>query len=120
MTEKDRATRRSRTGDLLITNQLLQSKRKQAQAIVAQVPAKPSNRTAVTSQNGAKAKPSEKRQKLTPTPGQCSACGMRMGWEVIAGLCGFCPPEVLRAFVDRINGTRETRRSEAIQRSLDI
>lgn len=120
MTEKDRATRRSRTGDLLITNQLLRSKRKQAQAIVMQTPAKPSNRTAPTKQNGAKANGAEKSQKLTRTPGRCSACEARMGWDVVAGLCGRCPPEALRAFMDRVHGRRETRRSEAIQRSLGL
>jgi hypothetical protein len=87
---------------------------------VAQVPAKPSNRTAVTSQNRAKTNGSEKSQKLTRTPGRCSACEARMDWDVVAGLCGRCPPETLRAFMDRVHGRRETRRAEAVQRSLDI
>ena len=120
MSEKTSGAERDRTADLLTASQLLESKREQAQAIVMQTPATPSNRTAPTSQNGAKANGSEKSQKLTPTPGRCSACEARMDWDVVAGLCGRCPPETLRAFMDRVHGRRETRRAEAVQRSLGL
>ncbi|MAK32894.1 MAG: hypothetical protein CL386_02770 [Acidiferrobacter sp.] len=120
MSEKTSGAERDRTADLLTASQLLESKREQAQAIVMQVPATSSNRTAATSQNGARANGSEKSQKLTRTPGRCSACEARMGWDVVAGLCGRCPPEALRAFMDRVNGRRETRRAEAVQQSLGL
>ena len=40
-----------------------------------------------------------------------------MDGEVLAGLCGLCPPEKLRDFVDRVRGNRETNR---VQKQMDL
>ena len=40
-----------------------------------------------------------------------------MGAEVLAGLCGRCPPAKLRDFVDRVRGKRETNR---VQKQMDL
>ena len=50
---------------------------------------------------------------LTFSIDKCSACEARMDGTV-AGLCGRCPPEALRAFIDRVYG-RKTEAAAEVQ-----
>ena len=59
----------------------------------------------------------EPRHEFNHTHGRCSACGSMMGGEVLAGLCGLCPPAKLRDFVDRVRGNREANR---VQKQMDL
>ena len=59
----------------------------------------------------------EPRHEFNHTHGRCAACGSMMDGEVLAGLCGLCPPEKLRDFVDRVRGNRETSR---VQKQMDL
>ncbi len=83
--------------------------------------AKPSNRKISreqprpsTSYRNSKSKQNAGRAidpQFAHTHGRCSACGSMMDGEVLAGLCGLCPPEKLREFVAKHRGQREGTRT---------
>jgi len=60
-----------------------------------------------------KAQVADTTSTLTFSIDKCSACEARMDGTV-AGLCGRCPPEALRAFIDRVYG-RKTEAAAEVQ-----
>ena len=103
----------TRTPGPLIRSHTATSKAGQPQDTAKQTPATTTYSLAQTKQNAA----GSLDPHFTHTRGRCSACGLSMGGEVLAGLCGRCPPAKLRDFVDRVRGKRETNR---VQKQMDL
>ena len=102
-----------RTPDPLIRSHIAPSNLEQAQDTAKQGAATTPDRLGKTKQNAA----GSSDPRFTHTHGRCAACGSMMDGEVLAGLCGLCPPEMLRDFIDRVRGNRETSR---VQKQMDL
>lgn len=104
----------TRTPGPLIRSHIARSKPEQAQDTAKQTPASAPDRLGKTERNAAV---QTQEHSWEHTRGRCSACGMSMGAEVLAGLCGRCPDAKLRDFIDRVRGNRETNR---VQKQISL
>ena len=103
----------TRTPGPLIRSHTAPSKPEQPQDRASQAGPSTSYSLAQTKQNAA----GSSDPRFTHTRGRCSACGLSMGGEVLAGLCGRCPDAKLRDFIDRVRGNRETNR---VQKQISL